>query len=79
MDKITVIPSRRWEHTNGATASIYGACPWTNDADAPNWKIVTVGWTWQHPNGTVGLGRVPAKTREEAQALADRINTRRAG
>jgi len=71
-----VIESKRWEHTTGATASIYGAVPWTDGNDAPNWKVVTVGWTWEHDDGRIGLGRVPAKTKDEALTVQDRINKR---
>jgi hypothetical protein len=75
--KITsVIPSRRWKHTSGATASLYGAVPWTDDKDRLNWTVETIGWTWVCSNGTIGLGRVPAKTKEEALAVMERVNAR---
>lgn len=75
---IEVIPSRRWRHTSGRTASIYGACPWTGapgntEAD---WIMETVGWTWVNANGTIGLGRVPAATKEEAEAVMNAVNAR---
>ena len=73
---VTVIPSRAWRHTSGRTASIYGASPWTNPADKPNWALVERGWTTLNPDGTVGCGRPPCATQEEAQALADRLNAR---
>lgn len=74
-----VIPSRRWQHTSGATASIYGAVPWTRDDDKPNWQIITVGWTWEHSDGRIGLGRVPAKTEAEAQEVMRKVNSRIGG
>jgi hypothetical protein len=65
------IEAKRWRHTSGRAASVYGACPWTSEADEPNWEIETAGWTVQHPDGTTGIGRVPFATREEAQAWCD--------
>lgn len=77
MRVIEVIESKRWRNVNtNATASIYGAVPYTSDADKPNWIIETVGWTWRNDNGTVGLGRAPAKTREEALEVMQRVNAR---
>lgn len=70
----TVIVSKVWRHTSGRTASIYGSCPWTNDWDKPNWSVVERGYTIRNADGTVGCGRPPCATREEAQALADRLN-----
>jgi hypothetical protein len=73
-----VIPARRWRHRNGSTASIYGAVPWTG---APgntqsDWEMETSGWTWVNRDGTIGLGRVPAATREEAEEVMRRVNAR---
>lgn len=72
----TVIPSRRWRHSSGRTASLYGASPWTSQADRANWQIEESGFTIQNPDGTIGCGKPPSATREEAQALADRLNAR---
>lgn len=74
--KITeVIPSKHWKNTKtGATASIYGAAPYVSDADAVNWEVVVSGWSWRLDNGTVGLGRQPVKTYEEAVEVMDRFN-----
>jgi hypothetical protein len=72
----SVIPSRQWEHVSGRRASIYGSLPWTSEADKANWTMVTSGWTWELDNGTIGLGRVPAKTKEEAEALMHKFNNR---
>lgn len=69
-----VIESKCWRHVSGRTASIYGAAPWTDPADKPNWSIQTRGWTIKNPDGTIGCGRPPCKTFEEAQALATRLN-----
>lgn len=75
---LRVIESKVWRHTSGRTASIYGACPWTGrpgDTQA-DWQMETWGWTWENSNGTIGLGRVPAKTREEAEAVMATHNAR---
>lgn len=72
---IEVVESQIWRHTSGRTASIYGAVPYTSEADRQNWKIEIVGFTWYDTRtNTYGLGRRPAKTREEAQEVADKIN-----
>jgi hypothetical protein len=75
---VEVIPARRWRHKNGATASLYGAVPWSGapgntEAD---WAVETVGWTWRNVDGTIGLGRVPAATREEAEEVMRKVNAR---
>ena len=76
MKVLAVIPSQRYRHISGRTASIYGACPWTSQADKANWTLETSGWTWEMDNGTIGLGRVPAKTRAEAIEVMNAINNR---
>lgn len=77
MKILEVIESKRWKHIKtGQTASIYGAVPYTNESDKPNWTIETVGYTWKLDNGTVGLGRVPANTMSEALAIMHKFNQR---
>ncbi len=72
MKIVEIIPSKRFRHTErGTTASIYGAHPGATD---PRWVVETVGWTWRLDNGSIGLGRVPAKTREEAEEVMNRFN-----
>lgn len=66
-----VIPSRRWRHTSGRTASPYGAAPYVSDADKADWTLETVGWTVRHPDGTIGLARPPFGSEAEAQAWVD--------
>lgn len=78
MRVLKVIESRVWRHRNGATASIYGSLPWTG---APgnrkeDWTMETRGWTWECSNGTIGLGRVPAATKEEAEEVMRKHNAR---
>lgn len=71
--KYEVLKSVCWVHVpSGNTASIYGAVPWTRDSEKKNWQHLDQGWTVRNPyNGTVGVGRIPWKTKEEAQAFAD--------
>jgi len=77
MKVIDVIESKVWKNkNNGRTASIYGCHPAVSDADRSNWELVVVGWTWKCDDGTVGLCRVPAKTREEALAVMEKFNKR---
>ena len=65
-----VIESKHWIHTDtGAKASLYGALPWSG---APgdrkeDWKVDTVGWTIRWDNGTVGVGRKPFHSKQEAE------------
>lgn len=40
-------PIRHWKNkVTGRTASLYGAVPFTNDADRANWEIVDNGFGW---------------------------------
>jgi len=72
-----VVESRAWINSEtGATASVYGAVPWTSEAEKPQWSVQIRGFTWRMPNGTIGMGRKPVATREEAQAIMDTINAR---
>jgi hypothetical protein len=47
---------RMWQWRNretGATASVFGACPWTSDAERPNWIKESCGWGYfDTRNGT---------------------------
>ena len=75
---VEVIPARVWRHRNGATASPYGSIPWTGAPgnQKEDWTLETVGWTWRNANGTIGLGRRPAATREEAEEVMHKVNSR---
>jgi hypothetical protein len=77
-ERYRVIESKRWVNKmTGATASVYGAVPWSSGADKPNWSVETVGWTVEDmKNGTVGIGRPPWKSKSEAQRWADEENER---
>lgn len=63
-----IIESKRWVCDDGRTASVYGSVPWMSDAERPQWRIQVVGYTVQHKKtGTVGIGRKPWQTLQEAQ------------
>lgn len=74
MKVLQVIPSRKWVHVSGRTASLFGAVPYMSESEKPDWSIETAGWTWKMDNGTIGLGRVPAKTEAEAIEVMNAIN-----
>lgn len=75
MKVIEIVESKHWKNlVTGQTASPYGACPWVSDSDKRNWKLVVRGYTWKNSNGTVGLGRQPAKTYEEAVEVMNNVN-----
>lgn len=63
-----VVPSKRWvNHQTGQTASIYGSVPYVTIRDKFNWSIEVRGYTVRNTQtGTVGIGRMPWKTEEEA-------------
>ncbi len=69
----TIIESKQWRNSKtGATASIFGSVPYCSDADKPDWKLETKGFTVRNERtGVVGIGRAPFTTREEAQAWID--------
>ena len=77
---VNVIEAKIWRNVQTrATASIYGAVPYTSEATKADWIIEVVGFTWYDTrSNTVGLGRRSVTTREEAQAIADKINAHRA-
>lgn len=63
-----VVESKRWVCNDGRTASIYGASPYTNDAERSQWRVQVVGFTVRHLKaGTVGIGRQPWPTRQAAE------------
>lgn len=72
MARYEVIESKVWVGPNGITASPYGSCPWTSEADKPNWQLKTVGWTVRNLiTGTVGIGKLPFDSKKEAQDWVD--------
>lgn len=75
MRVLEVIESRAWFNLKtGQCVSLYGSLPYVSDADKADWEIRTRGFTWRNSNGTIGLGRAPAATREEAEAVMARVN-----
>jgi hypothetical protein len=77
MKIIEIIESKHWLNTKtGQTASIYGAVPYANDISKQDWQIVVRGYTWRLSNGSVGLGRIPAKTYAEALQVMNNFNNR---
>lgn len=65
-----VIESKAWYKAGNPSVSIYGANP-----IGEGWTVKARGWTIRDNwTGTVGLGRKPFATREEAQAVAERLN-----
>lgn len=75
MKVIEVVESRVWVHVSGRRTSVHGSCPWTSDRERKDWALQTQGYTWHLDNGTIGLGRVPAKTREEAEEVMRKVNS----
>jgi len=76
-DRYDVIESKVWKRDDGATASPYGASPWTTASEEKRWKLITRGYTVRdNERGTIGIGRVPWATRAEAQAWADKETAR---
>lgn len=76
MRVLKVIESKKWiNNKTGRTASIYGSVPYTNELDKQDWSIQVVGWTWQCADGTIGLGRVPVKSYDEAIEIMNKVNS----
>jgi hypothetical protein len=76
MTRYEAIESKVWRSATGRTVSIYGALPWFSEAQkqAEGWTLVVTGFTVRNlSDGTVGIGRVPWKTLEEAQAWIARV------
>jgi len=72
---VEIIESKIWVNlVTGLTASIYGAVPYGSDADKDDWEVKTVGYTWKLKDGTIGLGRRPVKTYEEAVEVMNKVN-----
>lgn len=77
MKIVEIIEAKRWENKKtGQTASIYGSVPYQSDKE--DWHIVKVGYTWKMQDGTIGFGRQPAKTLEEAKEVMKKINKQNA-
>jgi hypothetical protein len=67
-----IVPSLLMVRGDGRTASPYGAHP--EPGATHRWRTATVGWTLANRDtGTVGIGRPPWATREEAEAHLERM------
>lgn len=76
MKVLQIIPAQRWRNlVTGQTASVYGAVPY-HGTDEQDWVRERCGFTWLNANGTVGLGRAPAETLEEALNVMAKVNAR---
>lgn len=74
---VEIIPHRHWQNVRtGATASVFGAVPWTSARERDEWTLISAGYTWRRSDGCVGLARKPAATRQEAEAVMARVNAR---
>lgn len=74
----TVIESKRYKNVvTGATASIYGSCPWYTAAEEANWTVESNGWTIEWSDGTVGIGKKPFATKAEAEAWLAKYNAKK--
>jgi hypothetical protein len=58
----------------GELASLYGAPPWRTEGERAEWALALAGFTWQRANGSVGLDRAPAETREQAEGIMAEFN-----
>lgn len=75
MKIIEIVESKQWQNIEtGQTASIFGAVPYSSDKDKKQWRIISRGYTWRLDNGTVGLGRMPVKTLNEALKIMHEFN-----
>lgn len=61
-----VIESVSWVREDGRRASIYGALPWTSEAEAAKWQKQKDGYTIRWADGRVGYGQPACRTPEEA-------------
>jgi hypothetical protein len=72
MKTIQVVPARvRQNRLTGAKITMFSTLPY---GSAEDWLVVEQGYTWEIVDFrgclTVGMGRKPAKTIEEAEAQA---------
>lgn len=64
----------QWRNTvTSATASIFGACPWTSDAERPQWIKEPCGYGYTDTIEGTHHGR-HGTPRSEAQTQVDRMN-----
>lgn len=66
-----------WDWVNvctGAQKSMLGPVPWKEPRERVYWCLQHVGYTWQLSSGAIGIGRPPAATREQAEAIMADFN-----
>ena len=75
MKRYEIIEAKCWVHTDGRTASVYGACPYVSDSDKANWTIQTVGYTIRdNKTNTVGMGRKPFDSMYDASMVLHNLD-----
>lgn len=75
-----VIESKQWRHKGTkATASLYGAVPWSGAPgdQEKDWRLESVGWTIRWEDGTIGIGRQPFKSKEEAEEWLEKFQAKK--
>jgi hypothetical protein len=76
MQRYEMIDAKRWVHTDGRTASIYGAVPYTSESEKKHWAIQSVGFTIRdNKTNTVGMGRMPYQSKYDAVLIVTNLNT----
>ena len=75
MSRFQVETAKKWVNTNGQTASIYGAVPYTSEEDKKNWKIIDVGYTIRdNKTNTVGIGKQPFQSIYDVALIVTNLN-----
>jgi hypothetical protein len=74
-----VIESKHWKHKlTGATASLYGAVPWSGAKGdkKEDWELVSTGWTIRWADGTIGRmdGKPPFHSKGEGEAYLEKFH-----
>lgn len=73
--KYEVVESFAYRHkVTGQKAGFYGAFPGA-ESDRHNWEVISQGWTLRNRReGTIGIGRMPFKTKAEAETHCEKLN-----
>lgn len=74
MIRYEIIPNKFWKRkTDGFKVSLWGAVPWTSEAEKADWDLVTDGYSIRdRKQGTVLTG---GKTRTEAEIRKSKLET----
>lgn len=78
MKRFDVIEKKVWLRDDGKRASVFGAVPWTTQAEKDRWAMVSDGWTIRdNLLGTVGgyatTDKTPRPDFDTVKALADNL------